>query len=192
MQNFFEDMYNHLGEGIDMKMTFRRVKDKLTISLIPENRDLKDEAKNSLIPLVMTGKPAEFDADFFKALEDAHMTETNKMLVNMADYEKGAEKMANERKEMKEKDDNFNKHMKKADELLKAGKKSDALKELTEAGKYKPGDAAIVKKRNEILNSNGAPSLFGDAPAEPATTTSSDDDDEEDENEDLENPDNEE
>jgi hypothetical protein len=76
-----------------------------------------------LIPLNLKGSPEELDADFIEAIQSPVQKSTG-LMANMAEYEKSAEKAAQESKAVKDRQDTINRHVKDAEIAEKADKNS--------------------------------------------------------------------
>lgn len=45
-------------------MAIRRSGDNIAVSILPDNRGVKDKAVENIVPLVMSGSPADFEEGF--------------------------------------------------------------------------------------------------------------------------------
>ena len=69
MKALFETLSNILSENGDVTIVVRKNSDgTLTASTMYRNNAVKDEAKNKIAPLVVTGTPAELDNEFAETI----------------------------------------------------------------------------------------------------------------------------
>lgn len=144
---FFTQVYQMMTGGVDLTMVIRKSTEGLTVSVLPKsNGSLKDEARNQIVPLTVSGTPQELDAGFLGTIARP-VQKTSGLISNMEEFEKQADKAAanskaskeqknKETKEEKEKREKYEKHMKKAEELIAAKNYKDALAALTGARLY--------------------------------------------------------
>jgi len=170
---FFTEMNRIMNQGVDITLIIRKTGGNLTVSTLPKQNGLKDEAQNLIIPLTLTGTAEELDAGFFQAISQP-VQKAAGLLINLKAFEEQAEKAAeNSRaaKELKEKQvkaekekkEKFDKLMKKADELEKEQKHGEALVVLKQAevmaGETERGKVGDRIRAIRIRLSQG--SLFG-------------------------------
>lgn len=144
---FFTHVSQMMTEGVDLTLVMRKTADgQLTVSLMPKSTSLKDSAQNHLVPLTLNGTPAELDAGFFTAAMQPVQRVTG-LIVNLAEFEKQADKAAadskasksaksikeKEPKEAKEKRERYEKHTKKAEEQMSAKDYDGAILSLQQA-----------------------------------------------------------
>lgn len=131
---FFTHISQMMIEGVDLTLSMRKGGDsRMTVSLMPRSQSLKDGAQNHLVPLTLSGTPAELDAGFFPTVVQP-MQRTTGLIANLAEFEKQTDKAAaagkaakaakpgkeKEPKEAKDKRERYEKHMKKAEEQMTA------------------------------------------------------------------------
>lgn len=131
---FFTHISQTMIEGVDLTLSMRKGGDgRMTVSLMPRSQSLKDGAQNHLVPLTLSGTPAELDAGFFPTVVQP-MQRTTGLIANLAEFEKQTDKAAaagkaakaakpgkeKEPKEAKDKRERYEKHMKKAEEQMTA------------------------------------------------------------------------
>ncbi len=144
---FFTHVSQMMTEGVDLTLVMRKTSDGLmTVSLMPKSTSLKDSAQNHLVPLTLNGTPAELDTGFFTAAMQSVQRVTG-LIVNLAEFEKQADKAAadskasksvkstkeKEPKEVKEKRERYEKHTKKAEEQMSAKDYDGAILSLQQA-----------------------------------------------------------
>ena len=156
-----------MTEGVDLTLVIRKANGQLTVSTLPKSNGLKDEARNHLVPLTVSGLPQELDAGFLQAVSRP-IQKAAGLLSNMAQFEAQAEKAASESKaakeaksketkEEKEKREKYEKHLKKAEELIAAGNHKDAVTSLGQARLYaQPQDQkkidGMVAEQTKAMN----------------------------------------
>lgn len=135
-----------MAQSVDITMVIRKSATGMTVSVLPKSNGLKDEARNHIIPLTLSGLPGELDAGFMNAIANP-IRKVSGLLTNMAEFEKQADKAAanskaskeqkaKETKEEKEKREKYEKHMKKAEELIAAKNHKEAVTALGQARLY--------------------------------------------------------
>lgn len=159
--NFFATIAPFLGS---MNLTLTVAKgsgDTVVVSLLPQPR-IKDNAKNSVQPMVIRGTIEELDEEFFNAIKEP-MTKVTGIVIEIDNFEKGAEKLAEDNKakdaikaEAKKNKDKADKIVKKAQELFDAEDYDKAEKELAKAIALTPGTPAINKLSNSINDAKEA------------------------------------
>ena len=180
---FFQSIYQMMSAGTDLSINIRRMDENLSVVVMPRCTNLKDEAGQLIVPLILNGTPVEMDGQFLQTIT-APLQKAQGILVNLESFEKQAElaaaqgkaaKSANDKesKEAREKREKMERLLKKSEEAVTAGKYSDGVMWLKQAralatpNKQKEIDIQmqeVQKKANEG-------SLFADpAPqARPAT-----------------------
>ena len=159
--NFFATIAPFLGS---MNLTLTVAKgsgDTVIVSLLPQPR-IKDNAKDSVQPMVIRGTIEELDEEFFNAIKEP-MTKVTGIVIEIESFEKGAEKLAEDNKakdaikaEAKKNKDKSDKIVKKAQELFEAKDYDKAEKELAKAIALTPGTPAINKLSNSINDAKEA------------------------------------
>ena len=125
---FFTQINQLMAQSVDITMVIRKSATGMTVSVLPKSNGLKDEARNHIVPLTLSGLPEELDAGFMNAIANP-VRKVSGLLTNMAEFEKQADKAAanskaskeqkaKETKEEKDKREKYEKHMKKAEELI--------------------------------------------------------------------------
>tara|TARA_R110001606_G_scaffold268633_1_gene417348 strand:- start:1809 stop:2498 length:690 start_codon:yes stop_codon:yes gene_type:complete len=153
--NFFATIAPFLGS---MNLTLTVAKgsgDTVIVSLLPQPR-IKDNAKDSVQPMVIRGTIEELDEEFFNAIKEP-MNKVTGIVIEIDNFEKGADKLAEDNKakdaikaEAKKNKDKADKIVKKAEELFEAKDYDGAEKELAKAIALTPGTPAINKLSNSI------------------------------------------
>ena len=164
---FFTAINQMMTEGVDLTIVIRKANGQLAVSTLPKSNGLKDEARNHIVPLTVSGMPEELDAGFLQAIAQP-IQRTSGLISNMAQFEAQADKAAanskaakeekaKETKEEKEKREKYEKHLKKAEELIAAGNHKEAVTTLGQARLYaKPQDQkkidGMVEEQKKAMN----------------------------------------
>lgn len=139
------------------------------VSVLLQNDQCTDPAKNSIPPLVLKGTAEELDSGFFQSITQP-LEETSSLLLNMENYLQAQEQakklsaMEKEKadKEQKEKEKQAKKYeeqMKKVSQLEAQGKYREEWSALPPPDEFTDQAEKIRKKRSE-LSAHFAPSLF--------------------------------
>ena len=140
---FFTHINQLMTQGVDLTIVIRKKENDLMVSTLPKSNGLKDEAQHYIVPLTLTGSPAELDAGFLQAIARP-MQKAAGLIANLEQFEQQAAKasanskaakdaQAKESKEAKEKREKYEKFTKKADELIAEKKYSEAMTNLQQA-----------------------------------------------------------
>jgi len=180
--NFFATIAPFLGS---MNLTLTVAKgsgDTIIVSLLPQPR-IKDNAKNSVQPMVIRGTIEELDEEFFNAIKEP-MTKVTGIVIEIDNFEKGADKLAEDNKakdaikaEAKKNKEKSDKIIEKAQELFDAKDYSEAEKELAKAISLTPGTPAVNKLANlikDVKSADNQPDLFAVEPIAPKIHIESD------------------
>lgn len=146
---FFTHINQLMTQGVDLTIVIRRKENELIVSTLPKSNGLKDEAQNQIIPLTLTGNPAELDAGFLQAIARP-MRRATGLIVNLEQFEQQAAKASasskaakdaqeKESKEEKEKRERCERFVKKADELIATQKFDEAFTNLQQARLHATG-----------------------------------------------------
>jgi PRTRC genetic system protein E len=153
--NFFATIAPFLGS---MNLTLTVAKgsgDTVVVSLLPQPR-IKDNAKDNVQPMVIRGTIEELDQEFFNAIKEP-MTKVTGIVIEIDNFEKGAEKLAEENKhqaelkaQAKKNKEKVDKIIIKANEFITAKDFKNAEKELDKAIKLTPGAANVNKLAKDL------------------------------------------
>ena len=150
MYLFFNELSQLMTSGSSFSLNVHSQNGKLTVSVYPKLKGLKDEAQNHLQPVVLTGTPEELDAGFFDAVRQPIQKATG-LLSGMKIFEESLTRVEAERKEEQERKKNSDKQAQKnkgkyddfisrADTQEKEGQNEMALFLLREARKVAEGE----------------------------------------------------
>lgn len=170
---FFQSINTMMTAGTDLSINIRKVGEQLVVSTLPRNNNLKDEAQSYLIPLMVTGTPMELDAGFLQAIQQP-IQKSGGLLINLEQFEKQAAATAaktksekpkadKEANEAREKRENYDKCLKKADELTAVKRYSEALTYLKQAKTFANSmqQVDLAKKIRQVEQELTQGSLFG-------------------------------
>ncbi|MEN9907988.1 MAG: hypothetical protein RLZZ540_1137 [Bacteroidota bacterium] len=169
--NFFNQIAQLEITG-DLQLTISKgVENKLIVSILLQNDQCGDNAKQLIPPLNLRGTAEELDEGFFESITVPLQTASG-LMVNMEAYMKQLEnaqkqsvmekeKTDKEKKAKDEKDKKYAEAMAKADELDKEGKPRDAWVKVPNPNDFPEYAEAIHKRKKELSDKFASPSLFG-------------------------------
>lgn len=179
---FFTHISQLMTQGVDLTIVIRRKESELIVSTLPKSNGLKDDAQHLIVPLTLTGTPAELDAGFMQTIAHPVQKATG-LIVNLEQFEQqmtkasanskaAKEAQAKESKEEKEKRERCEKSIKRADELIAIQKFDEALSNLQQARLYATEQTkkTVDEKITEVKAKLNQGSLFEMeevAPAQP-------------------------
>ena len=169
--NFFNQIAQLDFTGVLQLNISKRAENNLIVSVILNNEQCGDNAKNLIPPLTFNATPQEFDDGFFEQITapiktvSGLMVDMEKFLKQLEEVKKQSamekEKADKQKKEQEAKDKKFKDGMAKADELEKEGKFREAWMKVPEITEF-PEKADEIRKRKIALSDKFAtPSLFG-------------------------------
>ena len=181
--NFFNQIQQLDFTGVLQLNISKGVENNLIVSIILNNEQCGDSAKNLIPPLTFNATPQEFDEGFFEQITtpiqmvSGLMVDMEKFLKQLEEVKKQSamekEKADKEKKEKEAKDKKFKDGMAKADELEAAGKHREAWMKVPDVTEF-PEKADEIRKRKTALSAKfETPSLFGameEATPEPPQT----------------------
>lgn len=140
---FFQSIHQMIAAGTDLSINIKRGDNKLTVAVMPKRANLKDEAQQLMVPLILSGQPEELDAGFLQAIITP-IQKAQGILTNLEVFEKQAQQVASqskaakateekESKEVREKREKMEKLLKKAEEATAANRHSEAMMWLKQA-----------------------------------------------------------
>ena len=165
---FFKTMFQSLHDGEQVNITICRTGQELTMSLVTDLTSLKDKGvKDNIKPLVLSGTPDDFEANFEDALKP--VLKESSFVSNVKEYEESVEKAKAEsdmekkkKAEEKSQKDEFKKLVDLARKNNEAHKFKDAKKVLDKAAAIPMADKSVIKKvEQEIDQTSGFGSMFG-------------------------------
>jgi PRTRC genetic system protein E len=169
--NFFNQIAQ-LGVAGDLHLTIAKgAENNLIVSVMLQNEQCGDNAKNIIPPLNLRGTADELDNGFFEKITTPIQTASG-LMVDMEAYLKQLEeakkqsavekeKAERQKKEQEGKDKKFKDSMAKADELEKEGKFRDAWMKVPEITEFPEKADEIRRPKTELSDKFSAPSLFG-------------------------------
>lgn len=174
---FFQTIHQMIATGTDLSINIKRGDNKLTVAVMPKRANLKDEAQQQMVPLILSGSPEELDAGFLQAIITP-IQKAQGILTNLETFNKQAEQVASqskatksttekEPKEVREKREKMEKLLQKAEDATSGNRHSEAMMWLKQARalavpeKQKEIDVQMEEVRKKV--SEG--SLFGEETA---------------------------
>lgn len=169
--NFFNQIVQLDFTG-NLQLTIAKgAENNLIVSLMIQNEQCGDNAKQLIPPLNLRGTAEELDEGFFQQIT-APIQSASGLMVDMETFMKQLEqakkqsamekeKADKQKKEQESKDKKFKDAMAKADELEKDGKFREAWMKVPDITEF-PEKADEIRKRKTALSDKFAtPSLFG-------------------------------
>ena len=169
--NFFNQIAQLDFTGVLQLNISKGAENNLVVSIILNNEQCGDNAKNLIPPLTFNATPQEFDDGFFEQITapiqtvSGLMVDMEKFLKQMEVVKKQSamekEKADKQKKEQEAKDKKFKDGMAKAEELEKEGKFREAWMKVPEITEFPEKADEIRKRKNALSDKFATPSLFG-------------------------------
>ena len=169
--NFFNQIQALDFTGVLQLNISKGAENNLIVSVLLNNEQCGDSAKNGIPPLTFNATPQEFDEGFFEQITtpiqkvSGLTVDMEKFLKQLEEVKKQSamekEKADKEKKEKEAKDKKFKDSMAKADELEKEGKFREAWMKVPPVTVFPEKADEIRKRQTELSNKFGTPSLFG-------------------------------
>lgn len=169
--NFFNQIAQLDFTGVLQLNISKGAENNLIVSVILNNEQCGDNAKNLIPPLTFNATPQEFDDGFFEQITapiqtvSGLMVDMEKFLKQMEVVKKQSamekEKADKQKKEQEAKDKKFKDGMAKAEELEKEGKFREAWMKVPEITEFPEKADEIRKRKNALSDKFATPSLFG-------------------------------
>ena len=169
--NFFNQIQQLDFTGVLQLNISKGIESNLIVTVLLNNEQCGDSAKNLIPPLTFNATPQEFDEGFFEQITTP-IQKVSGLMVDMEKFQKQLDeakaqsaiekaKTEKEKKEKEVKDKKFKDAMAKADELEKEGKLREAWIKVPDITEF-PEKADEIRKRKIALSDKFAtPSLFG-------------------------------
>ncbi|SFO15921.1 PRTRC system protein E [Paenimyroides ummariense] len=169
--NFFNQIQALDFTGVLQLNISKGAENNLIVSVLLNNEQCGDSAKNLIPPLTFNATPQDFDEGFFEQITTPIQTVSG-VMVDMEKFLKQMEivkqqsamekeKTEKSKKEKEAKDKKFKDGMAKADELEKEGKFREAWMKVPDITEF-PEKADEIRKRKTALSAKfDTPNLFG-------------------------------
>ena len=169
--NFFNQIQQLDFTGVLQLNISKGIESNLIVTVLLNNEQCGDSAKNLIPPLTFNATPQEFDEGFFEQITTP-IQKVSGLMVDMEKFQKQLdeakaqsaiekEKTEKAKKDKETKDKKFKDAMAKADELEKEGKFREAWIKVPDITEF-PEKADEIRKRKTLLSDKFAtPSLFG-------------------------------
>lgn len=173
--NFFSQIHELDFTG-NLQLTITKgAENNLIVSVLLNNEQCGDSAKNLIPPLTFNATAQEFDEGFFQQI-NTPIQKVSGLMVDMEKFQKQLDeakaqsaiekaKTEKEKKEQEAKDKKFKQAMDKVDELEKEGKFREAWIKVPDIAEY-PEKADELRKRKTALSAKFEPDLFATAQKE--------------------------
>jgi len=181
--NFFNQIQQLDFTGVLQLNISKGIESNLIVTVLLNNEQCGDSAKNLIPPLTFNATPQEFDEGFFEQITtpiqkvSGLMVDMEKFLKQLEEVKKQSaiekEKAEKEKKEKEAKDKKFKDAMVKADELEKEGKFREAWMKVPDITEFPEKADEIRKRKTSLSDKFATPSLFGameEPTAEPPQT----------------------
>jgi len=169
--NFFNQIQQLDFTGVLQLNISKGIESSLIVTVLLNNEQCGDSAKNGIPPLTFNATPQEFDEGFFQQITapiqkvSGLMVDMEKFLKQLEEVKKQSamekEKADKQKKEQEAKDKKFKDAMAKADELEKEGKFREAWMKVPDITEFPEKADEIRKRKTELSNKFATPSLFG-------------------------------
>jgi PRTRC genetic system protein E len=169
--NFFNQIAQLDFTGVLQLHISKGVETNLIVSVMLNNEQCGDNAKNLIPPLTFNATPQEFDEGFFDQLtapiENASslMVDMEKFLKQLEEVKKQSamekEKAEKAKKEKEVKDKKYKEDMAKVDELEKEGKFREAWMKVPDITAFPEKVEEISKRKTSLSDKFSTPNLFG-------------------------------
>ena len=169
--NFFNQIQALDFTGVLQLNISKGAENNLIVSVLLNNEQCGDNAKNLIPPLTFNATPQEFDEGFFEQIT-APIQTISSVMVDMEKFLKQMEivkqqsamekeKTEKAKKEKEAKDKKYKDAMAKADELEKEGKFREAWMKVPDITEFPEKADEIRKRKTSLSDKFGTPSLFG-------------------------------
>lgn len=164
---FFKTIADFLQDGQQLQMAIRKSGESIAVSILPDNRGVKDKAVEHITPLVMSGTPADFEEGFKDALKP--LAQAQGLVSNIKEFEESTEKAKRESEMAKKLKDEAAKQKKEFNDLVALARKNneehkfkDARAVLAKASALPSAEKTIIDKvSREIDAKSGVGNMFG-------------------------------
>ena len=169
--NFFNQIQQLDFTGVLQLNISKGIESNLIVTVMLNNEQCGDNAKNGIPPLTFNATPQEFDEGFFEQITapiktvSGLMVDMEKFLKQLEEVKKHSaiekEKADKQKKEQEAKDKKFKDAMAKADELEKEGKFREAWIKVPDINEFPEKADEIRKRKTSLSDKFATPSLFG-------------------------------
>ena len=169
--NFFNQIQQLDFTGVLQLNISKGIESNLIVTVLLNNEQCGDSAKNGIPPLTFNATPQEFDEGFFEQITtpiqkvSGLMVDMEKFLKQLEEVKKQSaiekEKAEKEKKEKEAKDKKFKDALAKADELEKEGKFRHAWMKVPDITEFSEKADEIRKRKTSLSDKFATPSLFG-------------------------------
>lgn len=169
--NFFNQVQQLDFTGVLQLNISKGVESNLIVSVLLNNEQCGDSAKNLILPLIINATPQEFDEGFFEQITTP-IQKVSGLMVDMEKFQKQLDeakaqsaiekaKAEKEKKEQEAKDKKFKQAMDKVDELEKECKFREAWIKVPDIAEYPEKADELRKRKTSLSDKFATPSLFG-------------------------------
>ena len=169
--NFFNQIQQLDFTGVLQLNISKGIESNLIVTVLLNNEQCGDNAKNGIPPLTFNATPQEFDEEFFEQIStpiqkvSGLMVDMEKFLKQLEEVKKQSaiekEKTEKAKKEKEAKDKKYKDGMAKVDELEKEGKFREAWIKVPDITEFPEKADEIRKRKTSLSDKFATPSLFG-------------------------------
>ena len=169
--NFFNQIAQLDFTGVLQLNISKGAENNLIVSVMLNNEQCGDNAKNLIPPLTFNATPQAFDEGFFDQLTapiekvSGLMVDMEKFLKQLEEVKKQSamekEKSEKTKKEKEVKDKKYKDDMAKVDELEKEGKFREAWMKIPDITAFPEKAEEITKRKTSLSDKFATPNLFG-------------------------------
>jgi PRTRC genetic system protein E len=171
--NFFNQIAALNITGVLQLNISKGAENNMIVSVMLNNNDCSDNAKQLIPPLNLRGTTAELDEGFFEQITRPIKTVSG-LMINMEAFMKQLEEVKKQsamekeksgaaKKEQEEKEKKYKEVMQKVDELERAGKYKEAWLKMPDPAQFAQS-ADSIRKRKSALAAKFSPDLFEEKP----------------------------
>ncbi len=169
--NFFNQIQQLDFTGVLQLNISKGAESNLIVTVLLNNEQCGDSAKNLIPPLTFNATPQEFDEGFFQQITapikavSGLMVDMEKFLKQLEEVKKQSaiekDKAEKAKKEKEAKDKKYKDSMAKVDELEKEGKFREAWIKVPDITEFPEKADEIRKRKTSLSDKFATPSLFG-------------------------------
>lgn len=175
--NFFNQIQQLDFTGVLQLNISKGIESNLIVTVLLNNEQCGDNAKNLIPPLTFNATPQEFDEGFFQQITtpiqkvSGLMVDMERFLKQLEEAKRQSamekEKTDKQKKEQETKDKKFKEGMAKADELEKEGKFREAWMKVPDITEFPEKADELRKRKKELSDQFSSTGLFATEQEQP-------------------------
>lgn len=155
----FTKIDERLSVGQSLTIEIYKTAENMTVSVLPKDKGVKDDAISKIKPILLTGTAEELDEGFIQAVSSPLQKATG-LLQNLREFEKGVDNAEQNSKAGKEKAEKINKLIAAAEKLESEKKLPEAIAKYNEVLEIDPEHAKAKNKATDLEAQSKQGSLF--------------------------------